>query len=130
MKNKTSKKINNMRIIDIHDQDYWMDRQPYHEHVIFKGHYLACARIEENLILELCEKISRLEDVINQLKIKARSTQDNAFILGNIIIVRDRINELSLEAKKHDRKLHYYIDKLKTLLDNKPKPPVFEINRN
>jgi len=130
MKNKTSKIATGTRIYDIQDQDHWMDRKPYHNWMLMNVHYEGCAQLEEMQILDLCEKISRLEDVIKQLKAKARTTEDNIFILGNIIIVQDRIKELSIQAKKHDRKLQIYIERLQKHLDNEPKPPVFEINFN
>lgn len=130
MKNKTSKIATGTRIYDIQDQDHWMDRKPYHNWMLMKVHYEGCAQLEEMQILDLCEKISRLEDVIKQLKAKAKATEDNIFILGNIIIIQDRIKELSIQAKKHDRKLQIYIDRLQKQLDNEPKPPVFEINFN
>lgn len=130
MKNKTSKIATGTRIYDIQDQDHWMDRKPYHNWMLMNVHYEGCAQLEEMQILDLCEKISRLEDVIKQLKAKARTTEDNIFILGNIIIVQDRIKELSIQAKKHDRKLQIYINRLQKHLDNEPKPPVFEINLN
>jgi hypothetical protein len=130
MKNKTSKIATGSRIIDIQDQDYWMDRKPYHNWMLMNVHYEGCANIEGQQIMDLCKKISRLEDVIRQLKAKARTTEDNIFILGNIIIVQDRIKELSIQAKKHDRKLQNYMDRLQKQLDNEPQPPVFEINFN
>tara|TARA_R100000951_G_scaffold112880_1_gene113932 strand:- start:395 stop:808 length:414 start_codon:yes stop_codon:yes gene_type:complete len=126
----TTRNRDNMHSIcfDIQDQEYWMDSAEYHEHIILKAHYLGCAQIEERWALDICEKIVNLEDLVERLEIKARNTQDNIFTLANIMIVEDRIKELEIEAKKHDRKKRNYLHSIADL--KKPEPPIFEINPN